>query len=203
MLLLLPVLAAAGLGLLVGGDWRRLAGVPAWVVVPVAALVALQFGLYLPVLATNTAALAAGGAIYTAALTLNLLVALAGATRPGPLRAPCAVAALGITLNVAVVAANGGSMPVERAAVLHARGPAHVRALAARAGTVYTNAHLADGGARLRPLDDRIPIAVPGNHGNVYSVGDALLVLGLALLAYRRVRTPGAATTAATRAGVA
>lgn len=201
MLLLIPVLVAVGLGLLAGGDWHRLAGVPPWVVAPVAASVVLQFALYLPALATNPAALAASGAIYTAALALNLLVALVGTARPGPLRAPCAGTALGIALNVAVVAANGGSMPVERAAVLQARGLSHARALAAAHG--YTNVHLASDDTALRPLDDRIPVAVPGDHGNAYSVGDALLALGLALLAYRRVRAPGTAAAGEARIRVA
>ncbi len=93
------------------------------------------------------------------------------------------MATLGLALNATVIAANGGSMPVNAQAMRTVQGVSKVRDIADTGH--YNNTRLAGSGARLTPLSDIIPVRIPGGHGNVYSIGDALLALGIAMLAYR------------------
>lgn len=93
------------------------------------------------------------------------------------------LAGLGTVLNAAVIVANGGYMP------------ASTRALEmAGLRTTYTthnNSVIADEGARLLPLGD--VMAVPSDvpiFANVFSVGDVLIAVGVAVLLAAAMRAP-------------
>lgn len=94
--------------------------------------------------------------------------------------------ALGGLLNLAAIAANGGTMPAWPAAMDVAGldpGPGF-----ANAGAV---AH-----PHLLPLGDVIPVPGPHPLANVLSVGDLLIFAGLLLLLHRTCRRAGSAAPA-------
>jgi len=92
-----------------------------------------------------------------------------------------AVAATGLFSNLVVILANGGRMPVSVAAWeesgrgLDSIGPSDV----------YHNNTLAGGHLRLAWLGDVFPLPLGRALGNVVSLGDLLVVFGLAIFAYR------------------
>lgn len=128
--------------------------------------------------------LQAGGLLYVGALSLALI----GALRNWRLGPALRLATLGVALNTLVIAVNSGAMPVATPALQAAQGQAKVQEIAA--GRVYENTHLAHGAVRLAAFSDILPLRVPAGPGNVYSVGDVLLLLGAAGLAYRGTRRP-------------
>ncbi len=182
MLLLLPIALAIAAAWLRGGSPRNLADLPLrgrhWLV----ASLAIQVLLYLPPLRTSLPVLHWSGAIYIAALT----VALIGALCNWHLGTAARIAILGLALNMTVIVCNGGHMPVSATAMRHVQGAAKVREIAAH--RLYSNTSLATGTSQLVGLSDVISIRLPGNYGNVYSIGDLVLVAGVAALAYRGTR---------------
>ena len=99
--------------------------------------------------------------------------------------------ALGGACNLAAIIANGGHMPVS---------PEAARSVGQAVASGYTNtAELAD--AMLKPLTDIIVVAPPLPFANVYSIGDLLIGLGVAIaLASTLLRqTGGGAGNASTR----
>jgi uncharacterized protein DUF5317 len=126
----------------------------------------------------------AAPAIYVASTAAVLVAVLRDARIPG-----MAVVALGAACNLAAIVANGGYMPADPAAL------ASVVALSAG----YSNSVVVTEPA-LRPLTDlyALPPAFP--LANVFSVGDVVIGLGIALviaLAMRRrePRASGPGTT--------
>jgi MFS family permease len=102
-----------------------------------------------------------------------------------------AVAATGLFTNLVVIVANGGRMPVSVAAWEESgRGLDSI----ARSD-VYHNNTLAGGHPRLAWLGDVFPLPLGRALGNVVSLGDLLVVFGLAIFVYR------AGTTRADTAG--
>jgi MFS family permease len=102
-----------------------------------------------------------------------------------------AVAATGLFTNLVVILANGGRMPVSAAAWKESgRGLDSI----ARSD-VYHNNTLAGGHPRLAWLGDVFPLPLGRALGNVVSLGDLLVVFGLAIFVYR------AGTTRAHTAG--
>ena len=91
-----------------------------------------------------------------------------------------AVMAVGLLMNLAVVAANGG-MPVSARAVENAGGTAST--LATDAGAKH---HLMSDRDLLAPLGDIIPIPRPA--GVVLSIGDVLLYAGMAWFVFQVMR---------------
>ena len=84
----------------------------------------------------------------------------------------------GVLLNLVVIAANGGSMPVDRDLAVRAGSTAMVELLDS---TTYTNHMAAEEGTRLRWLGDvlALPMAVPRpKFFSPGSVGDILVTLG-------------------------
>ncbi len=81
-------------------------------------------------------------------------------------------------------------MPVNAVAMRSVAGDAEVRQIADQRlyQRLYSNTLLAGPSSRLVALSDVIPVSLPGNYGNVYSIGDALLTIGVAVLAYRATR---------------
>lgn len=164
MIILLPVLALAVLGgILSGGSPRLLERVRVhWWGLALIAL-ALQSGPF-PVGSAQLAKLAATGLVSS---YLLLLAVLAVNRRfPG-----AALMAAGLTMNLAVVALNGG-MPVGRDALI-AAGADGMIVIEDRA-----RHHLMSDDDVLQPLADVVP--VPSPFGVVLSIGDVLLYAGLA-----------------------
>jgi hypothetical protein len=101
------------------------------------------------------------------------------------------VAALGGASNLVAVVANGGFMPVD---------PDAARAVGQAAPGGYTNVvELAS--PVLKPLTDIIVVPPPLPFANVYSVGDLLIVIGIAVAVFwtlgRASSSPGGARTPA------
>jgi MFS family permease len=102
-----------------------------------------------------------------------------------------AVAATGLFTNLVVILANGGRMPVSAAAWKESgRGLDSIAP-----SDVYHNNTLAGGHPRLAWLGDVFPLPLGRALGNVVSLGDLLVVFGLAIFVYR------AGTTRAHTAG--
>jgi hypothetical protein len=176
MSLALPVVAAAALGLLLGGRLGALAEIRlrAWW------LFFLAFGLqvlafpfeFLPWRTGHTTA----SAVWIASYSLLLVAAALNLRIPG---VPLVVA--GIAANVAAVLANGGTMPVLPEA-MRAAGGDHVTFNNSTASAEPQLAWLVDRWA----APEWIPAA------NVFSVGDVLIAAGAAwiVLAGMGVRLP-------------
>lgn len=164
MTIVLLVLALAVLaGLLTGGSIRFLERfrVHWWGLAPIALV--LQ-SVPVPVGTAQRAGLAAASLVSS----YVLLLAVIGVNRRVP---GAALMAVGLTMNLAVVALNGG-MPVSRDAVVAAG--AH-GVIIIEDGARH---HLMSDDDVLQPLADVVP--VPSPFGVVLSVGDVLLYGGLA-----------------------
>lgn len=95
------------------------------------------------------------------------------------------VAGVGVLLNCVVIAANGGSMPVDRALAVRAGNTRLVEALDS---PTYVNHTPATAQTRLRPLADVLPLPLlvprprffsPGSVGDVFvTAGVCWLILG-------------------------
>jgi hypothetical protein len=149
-------------GYLLGGRLDRLVGLRfRWAALALFGL-AVQVALF-----SNPVAEVVGDAgppIYVASMAAVLVAVLRNVTIPG-----MAVVALGATSNLVAIVANGGSMPVDPAA------------LAAIGGVEpgYSNSSVVTDPA-LWPLTDifALPAWLPFN--NVFSAGDVLLGIGIA-----------------------
>ena len=189
MSLALPVLAAAGLGLLLGGRLGGLAEIRLrawWLFFAAFGLQVLAFPFeFLPWRTGHTTA----SAVWIASYGLLLVAAALNVRIPG---VPLVVA--GIAANVAAVLANGGSMPVLPEA-MRAAGGDH---------TTFNNS-TASAEPHLAWLVDRwaAPEWIPA--ANVFSVGDVLIAVGAAwiVLAAMGVRFPRRRRDAASPTSVA
>jgi len=187
VLLLIPVVLAVPLALVCGGSLQALVTLLLRVRGAgfLFAALAVQVALYLPPLRSAPLVAHAGGALYVASLGL----VAAGALANWGLGRAARVAILGVVLNTTVIIANGGSMPVSAAALRMVRGARTVHEVAD--GHLFTNVRLATPATRLGVLSDVIPVRIAGGLGNVYSVGDLLLALGVAALIYQAMRHAG------------
>jgi hypothetical protein len=184
MLLVLPVFVAIVAALLRGGSLRHLALLPVRGSGFLLSSFAIQLLLYAPIVRTSPVSTRFGGIIYIVALGLVLI----GALRNRHLGVAVRVATLGLALNALVIVLNDGHMPVNGAAMAVVRGPAEVQDIANQ--QLYGNTALAQASSRLVPLSDVLPLRLPGGGGNVYSIGDLLLTLGIVGTVYRGTRAP-------------
>jgi hypothetical protein len=187
MLLPVPALLALAAALLRGGSLRHLAALPFRGSTFIFTSLAIQVLVYMPFVRTSPLVLHWGGLIYIVALGL----ALAGVLRNWSLGTPVRLATLGLALNAIVIAANGGYMPVNVAALRAVHRDARAHEIASR--QLYSNTRPADASTRLGVLSDVIPIDSPGGLGNVCSIGDVLIAAGGAALVYSATRRPYAA----------
>lgn len=124
----------------------------------------LQLALFLPPVNSRLGPLPP--ILYVLSSVAVLACLLRNARIPG-----LAIAAVGGTGNLLAIVVNGGKMPVDPAA---ARIAGHLPA------TSYTNTvELVT--ANLKPLTDIIAVPPPLPFANVYSLGDVLLVVGVAI----------------------
>lgn len=195
MLLLIPALIAGILAALRGGSLRNLAELSfrnGWLIL---VSLAIQLLVYIPPLRHSSLVLDHAGAIYLGALCLAII----GMLRNQHLGPALQLATLGLLLNATVIAANGGHMPVNTAALRATQGSGAV--IAAQDPHTYGNTRLAKPSDHLLFLSDVIPVRLGKDAGNVYSIGDMLISAGVALLVYRAMgRRPLAHTEQAAAA---
>ena len=163
MFILYAIPIGIGIGYLLGGRLDRLATLRLrW-----APLVLIGLAVQVAIFSDPIGPLVAGAApaIYVASTGVVLAAVLRNLNIPG-----VAVVAIGAACNLAAILANGGYMPADPAALASIGGPA----------TGVTNSIvLAD--PALRPLTD--VFALPGwmPFANVFSVGDVLIAIGIAV----------------------
>ncbi|HYH93375.1 MAG TPA: DUF5317 family protein [Candidatus Saccharimonadales bacterium] len=118
----------------------------------------------------------AGPPLYVASTVAVLIAVVRNVTTIPAL----GLVALGAACNLAAIAANGGVMPAS---------PEAVAALGAEAATGFSNSVVMTDPA-LRPLTDlfALPPSVP--FANVFSIGDVLIGLGVALVIALGMRGP-------------
>ena len=166
MTVVLPIFVLAiTVGLLTGGSLRYFGAVRIhwWALAPIG-------------LALQAAPLSGGGASLVGLAVVSLLasycalLALVAVNRRAP---GAALMAIGLVLNLAVVAVDAG-MPVSRAAIRVAAGGGRPVVFAER-GSKH---HVMSEEDSLRPLADVLPVPPPV--GVVLSIGDVLLYVGIA-----------------------
>ncbi len=151
-------------GYLLGGRLDRLGDLQfRWAWLAVAGLV-VQVGLFSPVLAPLVGDL--GPAIYVASTAAVFIAVLRNWRIPG-----LAIVAVGAASNLLAIAANGGVMPAS---------PEAVAALGLGATEGFSNSVVMTDPA-LRPLTDifALPTWLPA--ANVFSIGDVLIGVGVAV----------------------
>jgi len=164
MLLVIAALLCVATVPLAGGRLGALAGLEIRAVWAVLLSAAIQVGI--------TSALPGGSQALHVALhaTSYLLVAVFLVANRRLVGMP--VLALGATLNMLVIAANGGVMPAS-ATALRVAGISET-------GDFANSSSLAH--PHLLPLGDVIPIPGPWPIGNVLSIGDLLIFAGMLIL---------------------
>jgi hypothetical protein len=179
-LLTLTVIGVA-VALMRGGSfagWAR--AQVCWSAVALGSL-ALQVLLYTAPIDQQPWAITWGPAIWTGCLAALLAVLVRNLTIDRAMRGAWLVAAVGVGLNLLVVAANGGFMPQSEEARLATRGTPQTQS---QAGTQLRNVVPMNPETRLNWLGDVIPEPAWLPRTNVISVGDVLLGLGLAWWAF-------------------
>lgn len=96
-----------------------------------------------------------------------------------------ALIAAGLLMNLLAVAANGGQMPVSPEA---ARLAGRYEDLAGSDPAVSKHVVAVEGQTRLWPLIDIIGVPAGVPFAPVWSIGDLVLTLGIAILCYRTIR---------------
>ena len=176
MLVLYAIATGLLVGVLTGGSWSSLAGLRIRWSALIAISILLQIALFAEPVASRVGA--AGPAIYVGSTILAILAVARNLAIPG---VPLVLA--GALSNMAAVLANGGYMPASSAAL----------ELAGRSTpSVYSNSSSVVDPA-LWPLTDlmALPSWIP--LANVFSVGDVLIGLGLAILVVLGMRSRAAA----------
>jgi hypothetical protein len=162
MFLLYAIVLGVIAGLLAGGSLARLSGTPfRWAPLAFAGFVA-QLLLFLGPVSDRVGQ--AGPLLYIASTLAVLVAVIRNASMPG-----MPIVAAGAACNVAAILTNGGYMPASREAIA-AAGRA--------AATAYSNSALTDAPA-LAPLTDVFALPSWMPFANVFSVGDALIGLGM------------------------
>lgn len=183
MLLIPPVLLGIAIALMRGGSLNNLATARFRGMGAVMASFLIQLVVYVPPMDDTALVKQHGGAIYVVVLALMLI----GVSRNWHLGLSARVILVGLILNMAVVVANGGHMPVNAAALRSTQGEALVQAIGAHK---YAGRALADHASLFLPLSDIIPVSIPFFPGMVCSLGDLFLTVGGATLAYGATRRP-------------
>jgi hypothetical protein len=178
MLRLIVIVLVIIVALLRGGSLRNLAALQLrWVPLVIAGF-ALQLLIFTP-FARSPLVTFATLPIYVLSLALLAIWVAANWRIPG-----MALIAIGLALNVAVIAANGGHMPVLPEG---ARLAGQYEVLAADDPRTSKHMLMASEQVRLWLLSDIIviPHGVPG--ASVMSVGDLTLTVGIAILCYTTI----------------
>lgn len=177
MFILYALAAGLVVGLLFGGRVTGLANLEfRWAPLILAGLL-VQLVLFADPVAERIGVL--GPPIYVASTLAVLVAVLRNLPVPG-----MALVALGAASNLAAIVANGGFMPVSEAALLaNGREPS----------AIYSNSRLIADPA-LEPLTDIFAMPPGMPFANVFSIGDVLIAVGVAIAivaAMRSARIPG------------
>src|SRR5215211_3207531 len=148
----------------------------------------LQLVLHNPPVDRQPWATAFGPAVWLVCLAALCFVLIKNAVANRATRGAWAIAALGVGLNVLVVAANGGYMPQSADARLSTRGTA-----VQQTDNRLTNVRPITDETQLSFLGDVIPEPAWLPKTNVISIGDLLLGFGMAWWAFAVTRGPGPA----------
>ncbi|GAC1315844.1 MAG: hypothetical protein NVSMB2_08050 [Chloroflexota bacterium] len=179
-------IVGAGLALVRGGALARWSTVQVYGWAFALGSLAVQLVLHNPPIDRQPWALTLGPLIWMMCLLALVIVLAFNAVRQPAMRAAWGIAAIGVGLNLAVVAANGGFMPQSADARSASRGGPLVET----DGRLHNVIAMTDG-TRLNVLGDALPEPAWLPNANVVSVGDLLLGLGLALWVYGVTRTRG------------
>lgn len=177
MLILYALVIGIAAGAVAGGDVERLSELRVrWAPLAVAGFI-VQIALF-----TDAGSALAGGAapaIYVVSTAAVLVAVLRNVALPG-----LPVVAAGAAANLVAIIANGGYMPADPGALAVAGGLPSVAQLEP-AG--YSNSLVTTTPA-LRPLTDifALPAGVP--FANVFSVGDVLIGVGIAVAIFVAMR---------------
>jgi hypothetical protein len=191
VLVLVVTGAAALVGRAAGGRLGALAAAPIrWGWVGLAAI-AVQLGV-IYVVGSEGGALRLGVAGLLASQAALVAVALGNARR-GRLAAPFAALGLGVALNLSVMAANGGWMPVAPETLVAAGRTERWKVGDLLPGTRV--AHSKDvivlpADTRLEPLADRFTTGLPGRLNVVFSLGDVVILAGVGALVVGAMTAP-------------
>jgi len=173
MLLALPLLVGLILGLLLGGSFKNLSLVPIRFGGLFVLGLVLQLALFTSLTDTQPWDITYGHLFYVVSVLLVLSALVLNIRR---LQWPVVIMAFGAALNLLVIVANGGAMPVDTHLLGQAYGQQLVSNLVHHRFAI--NVTPLSGSTALPFLGDRIRIA-----GSVYSIGDITLGLGVGILA--------------------
>jgi diguanylate cyclase (GGDEF)-like protein len=177
--LVVPIAAAILLAFARGGSLGALEKLRVrWWAIGVASLL-LQVALFSPLLEREPWVLVAGPWLYVGSMVAIAVVLARNALDAVPARLGYVTASLGVLLNVLVVSANGGYMP---RLVLNPNAVVDTTRLTNTAPLTASSVLVWLGDVLVEP--DWFP------RHNILSVGDVLLALGLAGVAYSAIRFP-------------
>ncbi len=179
--MLIPLLIALAIvaGLLRGGSLRNFAALPLRLIPLIIASFVLQLFLFTPFLHRPLIAVAVAP-LYLLSMAMAVVWVGLNWRIPG-----MPLIALGLGMNFAAIAANGGHMPVS---LESARYAGKITNFAAGASVANNSLLAPPEQVRLWILTDIIPLPKELPLANVFSIGDVLLVIGIALLCYRTIR---------------
>jgi hypothetical protein len=175
MLRLLIVLAVIFVALLKGGSLQRLAELRVRHMPLVLVAFALQL-LIFPLIGDAIIPFATVPLYLLSMLLLSIWVAL------NRQLSGIILIGLGVVMNLAAIAVNGGYMPVDPAAAAYAGG---LERYLHADGAVANNSIATTSAVRLWMLTDIFPVPAGIPFATVYSLGDILLTTGIGVLCYR------------------
>jgi hypothetical protein len=188
LMLVLPLIALV-VALVRGGSLQNLLSVPLrW-----PALVLLGLGLQLVIFTPLRSRLPIEGLVpplYLLSMLIMVGWVVLNRRVPGMLWM-----GIGVVMNLAAIAANGGYMPVAPESTQIA---GQVRELGDSA-TIHNNSLLTSAPVQLWILTDILPIPAIVPFANVFSIGDVFLTLGASIFLFRTIRpkpTPGTPSSA-------
>jgi hypothetical protein len=181
MLRILMIVAVIAIALLRGGTLRNFAALRLrWAPLAIAGLL-VQLASFMVV--GNIAALGfAVVPLYMLSMLMLIVWVALNWRIPG-----MALIAAGLLMNLLAVVANGGHMPVSPEA---ARIAGRYGELVGGDPSVSKHMVAVDGQVRLWLLTDIIPVPKGVPFAPVWSIGDLVLTLGIAVLCYRTIRWP-------------
>jgi Family of unknown function (DUF5317) len=169
------VLAVIALALLRGGTLRNFATVELRALPLVFGGLALQVLIFTPFLAQPLISFATP-VLYLASMALLVAWAWQNRSLPG-----LGIAMLGVVLNTAAIAANGGYMPVDPMAATYA---GQLVDYATTGPAINNNSVATSEGVRLWLFTDIFPVPAAIPLATVYSLGDFLLTAGASIFCY-------------------
>jgi hypothetical protein len=168
--------------LLLGGSFAGWRHVRVRWLLPAFVALAVQLVVYNPPFDSQPWAMTWGPWLFVASKAIVVAVLAANAFAAGPFRAAWLIAAVGVAMNLAVIAANGGYMPQSSEARVASRGATLNESESAPR---LLNVKPVDESTHLVWLGDVVPQPAWFPRSNVISIGDLLLAVGLGMWAFQ------------------